>query len=170
MTAVRDNEAGVSVGVTSVRRADATDAAAVADVYLRARHAAVPAIPPLAHTDDDVRRWFGDVVLADDQREVWVAEADDAAIVGLLVLEDDDWIDQLYVDPEWTGRGIGSQLLEVAKRRRPDALQLWTFASNRGAQRFYERYGFVAVERTDGSGNEERSPDVRYVWSLGRLT
>ncbi|MFG2519104.1 hypothetical protein [Streptomyces sp. NPDC048527] len=24
--------------------------------------------------------------------------------------------------------------------------------------------GFVAVERTDGAGNEEREPDVRYVW------
>lgn len=141
------------------------DAAAVADVYLRARHAGVPAIPPMAHTDDDVRRWFADVVLVDDRREVWVAETDERLLVGLLVLEDDDWVDQLYLDPEWTGRGIGSQLVEVAKRRRPDGLQLWTFASNRGAQRFYERHGFAVVERTGGSGNEERSPDVRYVWS-----
>ncbi len=29
-------------------------------------------------------------------------------------------------------------------------------------QRFDERHGFVEVERTDGSGNEERAPDVRY--------
>ena len=32
------------------------------------------------------------------------------------------------------------------------------------AQRCYERQGFVAVERTDGAGNEEREPDVRLVW------
>lgn len=29
-------------------------------------------------------------------------------------------------------------------------------------QWFDERHGFVEVERTDGSGNEERAPDVRY--------
>ena len=76
----------------------------------------------------------------------------------------DDWVDQLYVAPEWTGNGLGSRLIEVAKRRRPGGLQLWTFQSNLGAQRFYERHGFSDAERTDGSGNEEGEPDVRFVW------
>src|SRR5688572_26000555 len=132
-------------GRRRLRRADVGDAAAVADVYLRARHAAVPAIPPLAHDDDDVRRWIADVVLVDDRREVWVAAPGNDTIVGLVVLEDPDWIHQLYLAPGWTGRGIGSHLLDLAKRRRPDGLQLWTFASNRGAHRFYEGHGFVAV-------------------------
>jgi hypothetical protein len=30
--------------------------------------------------------------------------------------------------------------------------------------RFYERHGFVEAERTDGRRNEERAPDIRYVW------
>jgi ribosomal protein S18 acetylase RimI-like enzyme len=64
-----------------------------------------------------------------------------------------------------TGRGIGTCLVELAKRERPDGLRLWTFASNTRAQRFYERHGFVATERTDGRGNEERAPDILYVWS-----
>ena len=64
--------------------------------------------------------------------------------------------------PDLTGRGIGADLLAVAKRERPDGLRLWTFASNTGAQRFYERHGFVAVRRTDGRDNEERAPDVLY--------
>jgi hypothetical protein len=42
---------------------------------------------------------------------------------------------------------------------------VWTFASNLGAQRYYERHGFVAVERTDGRDNEERAPDIRYVYA-----
>ena len=61
-------------------------------------------------------------------------------------------------------RGIGAALLEHAKRERPDGLELWTFVSNAGAQRFYERHGFVEVRRTDGAENEERAPDILYVW------
>jgi ribosomal protein S18 acetylase RimI-like enzyme len=44
------------------------------------------------------------------------------------------------------------------KARRPGGLRLWTFVSNERAQRFYERWGFEEVERTDGRDNEERSP------------
>jgi membrane-anchored protein YejM (alkaline phosphatase superfamily) len=54
--------------------------------------------------------------------------------------------------------------VELAKRRQPSGLQLWTFQVNGTARRFYERHGFLAVESTDGSGNEEGDPDVRYVW------
>jgi hypothetical protein len=53
----------------------------------------------------------------------------------------------------------------LAKSRSPQGLQLWTFASIVGAQRFYERHGFVIAETTDGSGNEENQPDLRLVWS-----
>jgi uncharacterized glyoxalase superfamily protein PhnB len=79
----------------------------------------------------------------------------------------DDWIDHLYVDPDSTGRGVGSQLVAVAKTLRPSGVHLWTFESNTRARRFYERHGFVAVERTDGD-NEEGAPDVRYQWSTAR--
>jgi ribosomal protein S18 acetylase RimI-like enzyme len=84
--------------------------------------------------------------------------------VGILVLKG-DCIDQLYVDPTLTGRGIGAELLELAKRERPHGLRLWTFVSNGGAQRFYGRHGFREVERTDGTRNEERAPDIHYAWN-----
>jgi GNAT superfamily N-acetyltransferase len=142
------------------RAATPSDAAAAAEVYLRARHAAVPAVPPLVHDDDDVRRWFREVVVP--ERETWLAEHGGAP-VAVMVLDGDE-LDQLYVHPDRTGRGVGSRLLALAQRSRPGGLALWTFQSNLGAQRFYERHGFVAVERTDGSGNEERAPDVRYAW------
>ena len=99
--------------------------------------------------------------LRPEQRtEVWVAETDE--LVGLLVL-DDDWVDQLYVEPALTGRGIGTQLIELAKRERPGGLRLWTFESNTGAQRFYERHRFRATDRTEDD-NEEGVPDILYVW------
>ena len=144
-----------------IRRARAADAADAAEVYLRARHAAVPAIPSLVHANDDVRRWFREVVVP--EREVWVATDTEAGVVAVLVLHD-AWIDQLFVEPGLTGRGIGSALVDVAKRQRPAGLQLWAFQSNIRALRFYARHGFVEAERTDGAGNEEGAPDVRLVW------
>jgi hypothetical protein len=42
--------------------------------------------------------------------------------------------------------------------------ETWVAVGDGPAQRFYERHRFIAVERTDGSGNEEREPDIRYVW------
>ena len=38
------------------------------------------------------------------------------------------------------------------------------FQSNTGACRLYERRGLVEIERTDGSGNEEKAPDIRMAW------
>jgi GNAT superfamily N-acetyltransferase len=146
----------------AIRRGGRGDARAAADLYLRARAAALRAgsIPQGVHDDEDVRAHFAAHVVADC--ELWVAE-DDGAIAGILVL-DGDFVDQLYVEPGLTGRGIGAALLAVAKRERPGGLQLWTFQSNAGAQRFYERHGFVAMRRTDGRDNEERAPDVLYAY------
>ncbi len=143
-----------------MRRAGAAVAVAVADLYLRARRAAVPAIPPSVHDEADVHRHVATVVLP--EHEVWVLEEGDV-IVALLVLHD-DWVDHLYVDPDRTGEGLGSRLLDHAKVERPNGLQLWAFQSNTGARRFYERRGFEPVEMTDGD-NEEGAPDVRYVWT-----
>jgi GNAT superfamily N-acetyltransferase len=145
-----------------LRRARQDEWDEIAEVWLRSRLVSVPAIPPPEHTDDEVRAWFRDVVLVD--REVWVAQAADS-IIALLVLEGDT-VDQLYVEPGWIGKGAGSQLLGMAKQRRPGGLDLWTFQANEGARRFYERHGFVAVDATEGD-NEERAPDIRYRWPEG---
>jgi GNAT superfamily N-acetyltransferase len=142
-----------------IRPASTDDARAVADLYLRSRHASVPAIPPSVHPDDDVRVHFATTVLP--TCETWVTE-EDGVLVGLLVLHE-SWVDHLYVEPGRTGRGIGTALLDHAKARRPAGLDLWAFQSNTGARRFYERHGFVAVTETEGD-TEEGEPDVRYRW------
>jgi GNAT superfamily N-acetyltransferase len=149
----------------AIRRGGAPDARAAADLYLRAREAALHAgsIPAGVHDDDDVRGYFASHIVEDC--ELWVAE-DDGALAGILVL-DGDFVDHLYVEPDLTGRGIGSALLAVAKRERPEGLQLWAFRTNTGARRFYERHGFVEVRQTDGRENEERAPDVLYAYRTG---
>jgi GNAT superfamily N-acetyltransferase len=141
------------------RRASPEDATALAATWLRSRHASVPDIPSPVHSDAEVSEWFETVVLP--ERETWVIENDDT-VVALLVLEA-GWVDQLYVDPDFTGRGLGSCLLAVAKAVSPAGLDLWTFQANTRARRFYERHGFIAVAVTDGE-NEEGAPDVRYRW------
>ena len=147
-------------GVIEIRRAAHDDAPAAADLYWRARVAAVPAIPPSVHPIDDVHVHFATVVLP--HRDTWFAvEVDE--IVGLLVLEP-GWVDHLYLEPDRTGQGIGAELLAHAKQLQPDGLDLWAFRSNTGARRFYERHGFTPVAFTEGD-NEEGEPDVRYRWS-----
>ncbi|MFF4485816.1 GNAT family N-acetyltransferase [Streptomyces sp. NPDC001544] len=152
----------MSAGATVVlRRAAASDAAAAADVWLRSFAAALPTVVR-PRSDDEVHEYFRHVVVP--LRETWVAEEEDGGgIVGVMVLED-ELLSQLYLAPEWRGRGIGDRFVALAKERSPQGLTLWTFQGNAPAHRFYERHGFAAVEFTDGSGNEEREPDVRYVW------
>lgn len=149
----------VNPGDLVIRRALSSDSAAVAELWLRSFAAALPSVRR-AHTDEEVREYFRDVVVP--RCETWVATAD-RSVIGLLVL-DGDLLSQLYLAPEWRGQGVGDLLVELAKQRRPDGLALWTFQVNGPAQRFYERHGFVEAERTDGRHNEEREPDIRYVW------
>ena len=142
-----------------LRPARSDDAAAVADVWLRSFAVALPTVRR-THSDDQVRAWIRDVLIAD--RETWVAEVD-GMIVGIMSLAD-DWVEQLYIDPDWQGQGIGASLINLAKSHQPSGLQLWTFQVNEAARAFYKRHSFVVVDRTDGEGNEEQEPDLRLVW------
>lgn len=55
----------------------------------------------------------------------------------------------IMVEPEARGQGIGTRLLETlmaeCEVRRVDVLDVTVDANNEGAQRFYERHGFVAA-------------------------
>jgi GNAT superfamily N-acetyltransferase len=144
--------------VIEVRRAAAADAPAIADVYLDSFHGTYDF--PLAHTDEEVRGWVRDDMVA--TQETWIA-LDEGRVVALMVVAPGH-LEHLYVAPDRLGQGIGRQLLDLAKRRSPDGLSLWTFQVNDRARRFYERNGFVAAEFTDDS-NEEQQPDVRYQWT-----
>jgi GNAT superfamily N-acetyltransferase len=138
------------------------DLSAMADVFLVARAAAVPQMPPSIHPPHEVHAFYAAVDLLAGEREGWVAE-DGRGVVGFAELTG-DWLDALYVLPEAQGEGIGSALLDVAKSVRPAGFSLWVFESNTSARAFYARHGLVEREHTDGSGNEERSPDLRMEW------
>ena len=109
---------------------------------------------PTLHTHEEHLAWF--------ERRL---REDEGYILGrgFAVLQD-DWLTYLYVHPEAIGTGIGHALFEHVTTLRPDGIQFWVFQQNERARRFYESHGAVAVEFTDGSANEERTPDVRYEW------
>jgi len=153
----------VSGPVPIIRRAIAADSAAIADLWLRSWAVALPTVTR-AHDDDDVRAYTRDVLVPNHATWVMVLQPHrPEAVVGFMVLGD-GWIEQLYLEPDYFGRRLGGDFVELAKEQCPGGLQLWTFAVNAPARRFYARQGFVEVEETDGAGNEEREPDVRLVW------
>lgn len=88
-------------------------------------------------------------------------------VIGMVAHSEEDgafWIDQLYIEPTWSRRGVGTALLEHALALAPRGMpvRLYSFQANVAARAFYERHGFRAIAFGDGSGNEERCPDVLY--------
>ncbi|MBL8773594.1 MAG: GNAT family N-acetyltransferase [Phenylobacterium sp.] len=139
-----------------LRPATPADAPALGRIHILAMRTLT--FLPQLHTVEEAQGWMAQTVLP--AHAVTVAELDGQA-VGYVACSE-GWIDQLYVHPEHHGRGIGAALLAaVLADDRPR--QLWTFQQNARARAFYEARGFRAVEFTDGAGNEEKTPDVRYV-------
>ncbi|MBZ9908976.1 GNAT family N-acetyltransferase [Mesorhizobium sp. B2-5-9] len=138
------------------RPAIGSDAASIAKV-MRAALASFDWMPVL-HTPEQDLSFIRDIVLPNQQ--VTIAEADND-IIGFISVKG-EWIEQLYLDPAWTGQGIGSRLVEEAAAILP-VVKLYCFQANSGARRFYERHGFRAEAFGDGSTNEEGLPDILYV-------
>jgi ribosomal protein S18 acetylase RimI-like enzyme len=89
---------------------------------------------------------------------VSVAE-EDGAVVGLLVLvpmPDHVLVENVAVEPERQGRGIGRALLSFAEDRARDAgrdsLRLYTHAKMTENRALYRRLGYRETERRDEQG------------------
>jgi putative acetyltransferase len=141
-----------------LRRATDEDAEAIAELY----HASFRLLTflPMLHTAEEYRRFVAEVILK--ECAVTVVE-DDTGIVSFLALTGEE-IRLLYTRPDRIGRGAGTLLVEAAKSSGVEALKLWCFQANARARRFYEARGFRPVRFTDGADNEERMPDIRYLW------
>ena len=144
-----------------IRTAKTSDATEIADIYLESRKQLMP-FATLAHSDDEVRHWIKENLITKGNVTVAIV---DQKIVGMCATSHKDkisWVDQLYVKPDYIQKGIGSALLSDAVTRSTLPIRLYTFQENQLAKRFYEKYGFVAIQFSDGSSNEEGVPDVLY--------
>jgi ribosomal protein S18 acetylase RimI-like enzyme len=141
-----------------IRKATTSDIPALINIHNQARRSGMPWLPQL-HSHASDLNFFENRVLPN--YHVHIYEQDDRA-VGYIAL-DTDWIEQLYLLPEVWRMGIGSKLLALGLRD-VSYRQLWVFKQNATAQAFYKSHGFVPVEETDGSNNEEGCPDIRMEW------
>jgi GNAT superfamily N-acetyltransferase len=135
-----------------IRRATAEDVDEVVAIF-EPSFALLDYLPKL-HTHEENVGFFRRMV---EEGECWLTDGGFA-----LVKENTLW--HLYVRPDRIGTGVGHALFEHVKTRCPTGFDLWVFQQNDRARRFYEAHGAVAVEFTDGAGNEEQTPDVRYEW------
>ena len=120
---------------------------------------------PVLHTYEETQWYFANVVLR--TQTVWIAELE-GEVVGFMAL-DGEHLEHLYVQPSFQGIGIGSELVDMAKELN-DCVDLWVFQRNQAARQFYEARGFHLMQLTDGSQNEERTPDALYRWVEGEIT
>ena len=84
--------------------------------------------------------------------ELWfLAEVDDGSLAGAALCWTSAFLKDLVVHESWRGRGLGSalvhQVLDEFRDRGARAVELKVASDNpSGAQRLYERLGFVLVE------------------------
>jgi GNAT superfamily N-acetyltransferase len=142
-----------------MRQLALTDMGAAAQVHRIALEYAMPSLIGF-HTPGAYGWFYRERVFPTCR--VW-GRFDGDELSGIIALSD-GCIEQLYVLPSAHGRGIGTELLDVAKGAY-ERLELWTFQRNAPARRFYEARGFTLAEETNGTRNEEREPDARYVWT-----
>jgi ribosomal protein S18 acetylase RimI-like enzyme len=128
-----------------VRRARPDEIAACADLYLKVLTDTFTWMAPERHSR-------ADFIQAASSEEVYVA-VEGGRILGLATLyRPQTFIHSLYVTER--GRGIGKALLDHLDPEAGGTLSLKVQAANLRAQRFYEREGFVCVERGRDAGSD----------------
>lgn len=105
------------------------------------------------------REYFKNFVVPANQ--MWVYELNQQP-VGFIGLQN-DFIDRLYVNPQFHRQGIGKALLEFSKTLSPNHLWLYTHQANFHARSFYEKNNFIA-EKFSISPAPESEPDIEYHW------
>jgi GNAT superfamily N-acetyltransferase len=90
---------------------------------------------------------FDGVILGET---VLVADCDGQRVGFAGLLENDNFLHSLYVDPDWQGRGAGSALLEAVQARFTSTGALKCLTMNKAAQAFYLKHGWKMIAQGEG--------------------
>ncbi|PYM22789.1 MAG: N-acetyltransferase [Candidatus Rokuibacteriota bacterium] len=169
-----------------IRPATADDARRIAEIHVRAWHAAYRGLVPDAllsslSIDEREARWRESVTRAetDPRDQVWIAERADTVLGFVLIgpSRDDDAsattgeVYAIYVEPALVGTGIGRLLFSHAVATLAShgftRASLWVLEANAESRRFYAAAGW----RPDGRRKVERQRqfeliEVRYACTL----
>ncbi|NMG05630.1 hypothetical protein DP117_01645 [Brasilonema sp. UFV-L1] len=95
--------------------------------------------------------------------EVWVAEVEHDIVGFVVVIKQEQYLSQIFVNSQYQNCGIGSALLNKAKEICPQGLTLQTLQQNTQSCRFYEKHGFkagqLAINKINGQAN------IEYDWN-----
>lgn len=94
--------------------------------------------------------------------EIWVAEVEYHIVGFLVVIKEEQYLSQIFVNPQYQNCGIGSALLNKAKKICPEGLTLQTLQQNTRACIFYEKHGFKAGKLSVNKINGQ--PNIEYHW------
>lgn len=143
-----------------IRDYRATDFDSVTILWRVAREKLLPeGQTDTGHTFYEDQDYFRNQILR--KNHVWVVELESRPIAFMAM--ENEFIDQLYVHPDYQRHGIGKTLLDFARKQSPKHLWLYTLQANVNACAFYEKNGFVA-EKFGFSPPPENEPDVEYHW------
>lgn len=114
-----------------------------------------PTIPEMrARIDDDAAKGC-----------VFTVATVDDCVVGMLATFPGK-LDQLFLSPQWKGRGAGKALFAEAKRQMPGGFTLWANTANDRARAFYERRG-MTLQSVGPRPDKPEQIVAHYRWSPG---
>lgn len=97
---------------------------------------------------------------------VLVAEIDGHRVGFAGVLDNDNFLHSLYVDPDVQGQGVGSALLDAVQQRFTSTGSLKCLMQNEAALHFYQQHGW----RREASGESEQGKYVLMHFPLAART
>jgi putative acetyltransferase len=130
----------------TLRPYDSRDEDAAIALWLRTWQATYPKLDFAERLPWWRARWRNELLPA---AQVVIAEsqkADTAVMIGFVTVDPATlYLDQIVVEPEHWGFGVGSALIAEAKRISPNGLDLDVNTDNARAIRFYAKEGFVVL-------------------------
>jgi putative acetyltransferase len=148
------------VTIIKIRQYENVDFEPVTRIWRRSREESLPEFQREKGHPFEMDQWyFKEHILT--KNNVLIADSNGQP-AGFMAMRT-DFIDHLYVDPDYWRQEIGSSLLVHARSVSPQHLWLYTLQINHVARAFYQKHGFIA-RKFGISPPPESEPDVEYHW------